>query len=286
MRPQLAMAAILVLVLGSSMLLLRSTPGTVRSVSSEDVTSEKGVSATKDPAATRAPSAGPLIVAEGRAEENDARGLANEGPRHAAAATASADDRSSRAEAVATKGKANAVDAEAADGGDGRFQRGLARYRAGDLADARKDFAAAHAAGGEGAALAALYEARSVRGATGCKDAVPRYEQIRKSYGATGVGADAAFEQAECHRQLGDSRQARELLVALNENPEYRARAGEALSQAGSGTSGSKAVSAPKKTAAASPAAAASPKSPADAPNAAAKKSKPSEQGAADAKAF
>ncbi len=263
MRPQIAMAAVLLLVLGSSMLLLRATPGTMRSAAAD-----KNVAPTRDPAASSPQPADAL--AEERSDEADRRGAQNFGPGQA----------KGEGESPMAAGTA-ASDGGAPDGG--RYTRGLKRFRAGENEAAREDFAAARAAGGADAPLAGLYEARATKAATGCRDAVAVYDGVRKRHGVSGVGADATYEQAECHRELGESVRARELLAALDESPEYKTRAAEELASLGAGTSAGtsagRAVTAPRKAAAAAPA-------PPAAAAASAKKAKAAEERAADAQAF
>lgn len=198
MRPQFAMGTLLVLVLGSSLLLLRAKPGAVQ------VTAE-------------APAAG---LASGEPSAKVAIP-----PRFEAMPTGGSPS------ATAERPKLGSGASDAAADPEEAFRRGTKLLEEGRFADARREFAAAAAAGGKDAAKATLFEGRAVRADSGCKAALPWFQQLRDRYGVSGYGADAAFDEALCLRELGDAAAARALLERLTENPEYRKQAKSELAR-------------------------------------------------------
>lgn len=204
MRPQLAMAALLVLVLGSSVLLLRTRPGTLPA------------SASKDPAAQAPAKASPnsLAPADSKVARKDAQGAQRQ-----PASEGKADD------------KLNSPAASRA------FKRAIANYQRGNYEEAQREFALVRASNSINAGQAALYEARTVRSLKGCSEAVAVFSGVRKKYKLKGVGADAAYEEADCHHKLGQLRRWRRLLVALSEHPRYGTRAVAELNDAKGGKS-------------------------------------------------
>ncbi|MBW2525825.1 MAG: zf-HC2 domain-containing protein [Deltaproteobacteria bacterium] len=252
MRPQLAMAALLVLVLGSSLLLLRARPGSV-AVTPVKVT-ERGVPmpAAADPSAVaaepgddRESPAATLGSAAAEAEDGEPEALA------------SAEAQAEQDEQLAAKaGDDTAADADAEET-DEQFERAMANYRAGKHGEAQKDFAAIHRRGGPKAAVAALYEARTVRWQSGCRPALSYYGTVRNQHGASPYAADAAWEQADCHKLLGEVAKANDIYEQLaGSDSNYRARAVNELASRGqAATSGKSAAAAPRKKAAPKPAA-------------------------------
>lgn len=214
MRPQLAMAALMVLVLGSSLLLLRAKPGAMR------VTAEAG-----HPSQAERPAA---AVGENAADRQR-------------------DPRSSPLPGAASPSlSSNSNDAFTAPiDGNASLERGIALLKDGRAKEARREFSAARAAGGKNAAEASLFEARAARADAGCKEAVVLYDGLRERYGSSGFGADATFEAAQCYRELDEAPKARQLLAELEHNPEYRKRASKELQVGGGATSGRGGLAAP-----------------------------------------
>ncbi len=241
MRPQFAMAALLMLVLGSSILLLRARPGSVAVTPGKD---QAGVPV----AAEEAPPADPLsaatAIAQRPATAGDAPGAV---PPAVAGANkpeqAEADD-GDEPEAVAL------ADADV----EAQYDRALTSYQAGEFGQAQKDFAAVNRAGGSKAAMAGLYEARAVRAQASCEMAIPIYARVRQNHGASGAASHATWEQADCYRLLGQNGKANELILALKNDKVYGARAAHELSNQGeAGTSGKGATAAKRKAAAKAP---------------------------------
>jgi len=235
MRPQLAMAALLVLVLGSSVLLLRARPGAVALTPSKE----------DHPAAAQAEPAIDAGEVSSPREEPSAHAVARAATTTAAPAAASATAVSSGTADANTDDKAlAAADVEST------YQRGMSNYRAGNFADARRDLARVRETGGGKAASAALYEARAVRAQSQCSIAIAYYERVRSRFATSAAAADATWEQADCHRQLGQQAAARKLLLALMKDRTYGARAAHELRAEGeAGGSGKQSLAAQRKAA-------------------------------------
>lgn len=249
MRPQLAMAALLVLVLGSSILLLRARPGSV-AVTPVKVT-ERG---TPNPAAVE-PTA--IAAEEGQqpagepGEAKPADEALDQEPQAVASAEAEADP-SLDADGLAL-GTANAEPSSAED--EEQFKRAMSNYQAGKHQEAQQDFSAINRRGGARAPVAALYEARTVRWQSGCQPAVAYYNGVRNRFPSSPAAADAAWEQADCHKLMGEVAKANDIYQALAaSDTSYRARAVNELASRGqAATAGKSAAAAPKRKAAPPP---------------------------------
>ncbi len=212
MRPQLAMAAMLVLVVGSSLLLLRVRTGAVNVTPTKDEGS--GVA--------MAPGPGPSPVAAPDGINEDADGGEQQARRGPDPAGSSAPD---AARLPAASGAAVNEDQLALI--DQQFEEAMANYNKGAHLEAQRGFATVKSSKSPRASAAALYEARAVRAHSGCKAAVPFYNSVRALGGAT--SADATWEQADCHRILGEAAQARQLWLALQNDASYKSRVAKEL---------------------------------------------------------
>ncbi|HKY37436.1 MAG TPA: zf-HC2 domain-containing protein [Polyangiaceae bacterium] len=268
MRPQLAMAALLLLMIGSSLFFLRGQPGARDSV----LVTERGTPEAEEhvailpaperratPAATAAPKA---ANAKGDAaasrERSDEKRDAEEAP--AAAAPAAAEPQ--KEAAPQAEGPAAATTpADSLDAASAAFQGG--RY-----VEAQRRFEEIAAHGGADAAVAALQAVEALRRQGGCPAAAPRYEEVHSRYRDTPSGSEAAWQAGDCYRALGELSRARQNLEALLEVAEYRSRAETALDDL---NTREQQVAAARKAKAAPPAAAA----PAEAKPAPAKAAKP-----------
>ncbi|MEJ7728797.1 MAG: zf-HC2 domain-containing protein [Polyangiaceae bacterium] len=185
MRPQLAMAAVFVLCIGASLMLLPGGSGApVRITERGEPAPDEAPAAVAEKAA--APTAAPPAVAandgeEGRAEAKD-KDKREDAP----------------AEAEAQAG-ATAVGALAKD---------------------------------HDAAQRALSDARAVRSQSGCAAAVGKLDDVGMRFAGTAAAADAMWEAATCHAQLGNTGKARELYLALRGYGAYKDRADAELAAA------------------------------------------------------
>jgi len=250
MRPQLAMAALLLLVIGSSLLFMRAQPGardqiaaTERGVPESDNDSVTDVPKKPD-VITQAPqetahAARPTARGDEASPRRD-RTLALESKAEARAAAPAvqpeptADNGQRFAEAPAAAGlgdaKTDDVTAEGAGDTDASYNAALAAYRDGRYSEAQKRFAAIAGQGGSHAASAALYEVQALRMVSGCPSAAPRFDEVHARYPGP-IGSEAAWQAADCFRSLGEVTRARQDYQDLMSDPNYKQRAQEALSE-------------------------------------------------------
>ncbi len=245
MRPQLAMAALLLLMIGSSLLFLRAQPNArdhafvaERGVPESDndsvpATAKKPSSAVAlAPEAARAakPSAHSDDVAPRRERLADSKAEA-----HAAAPAAAPAPQLDNAEQQfaaepAPEDKADDGTNEGAGDTDASYNAAVAAYRDGRYSEAEKRFASIAGQGGTHAASAALYEVQALRMVSGCPVAAPRFDEVHSRYPGS-VGSDAAWQAADCFRSLGDVAHARQDYQDLLSDPNYKGRAQEALNE-------------------------------------------------------
>jgi hypothetical protein len=201
MRPQTAMAAVFLVMIGTSMLLLRAK--SARLASSEVVTvTERGTPAPAVPAEPP-PSSAPAFAAP---------------PPPLASVAMSNLKRKDKAGSLGGVERAPSSESSGATGaakedstGPSSFATAMASYRAGRFEEARRGFDLT--AGHDPAA--ALWSARSVREAQGCAAAVGRFDRAARQGRQTPPGWDALLEGAQCYRQLGETSAARSRLTSL-----------------------------------------------------------------------
>jgi hypothetical protein len=230
MRPQLAMAALLLLMIGSSLFFLRGQPGAREGA----IVTERGTPEAEaehvailpaperraSPAASAMPKA---ASAKGDAvasrERGDDKRDAEEAPAAAAPMVAA---EPSKDEAAQAEGLAAATPADSLDAANAAFQGG--RY-----VEAQRRFEEIAGRGGGDAPVAALQAVEALRRQGGCPAAAPRYEEVHSRYRDTPSGSEAAWQAGDCYRALGELSRARQNLEALLEVAEYRSRAETAL---------------------------------------------------------
>jgi TolA-binding protein len=276
MRPQLAMAALLLLMIGSSLFFLRGRPGSSQSVQ----VTERGVPEMEQehvaivplsppvelalPAASAMPRAAgskaDAVAQRDREEAKPAEASA------ALAATPEADAKSEAAEAEPLPGTEPAADS---------IEAATAALQGGRFVEAQRRFEEIAARGGSEAPHAALQAVEALRRQRGCPAAAPRYEEVHSRYRDTPSGSEAAWQAGDCYRALGELTRARQSLEALLEVAEYRSRAEAALAEL---STREEQVAAARKAKAAAPAAGAA--APASPPAAAAPKASPAKPGA------
>ncbi len=244
MRPQLAMAALLLLMVGSSLVFLRARPGDHDQVS----VTERGV---------------PGIEAEPNAPALDA--ASKEGLEESEAARA----RPATAAAAPAAEKAKTLAAEAADDrardSEGGLSQAMAAYQAGRYAEAERLFGAIAAGSGSEAPSAALHEAHSARNGSGCGRAAALYDSVASRFAGSRTADEASWHAASCYRVLGQTDRARAHYESLAQRPAYAARAQQAI-LALSAPSESEAVAARKASKAEAPEAATAGEAAASAP--------------------
>jgi hypothetical protein len=213
MRPQLAMAALLLLAIGSSLIFFRARPGDRNSMS----VTERGVPESDSDLVA-------VVPAESRDRARDAHGPPLGSTR--------ADKKEAVAMAPRPVGLPAAPEPEPAESaGDSAFQAALTLLKEGRNKEAREQFESVAARGGADAAPAAFHAAEAARNELGCPEAAKLFDQVPFHYPGTRAGYDATFQAATCYEAIGDVEKARRNYQALLDEPSYSERAKGALAQ-------------------------------------------------------
>ena len=249
MRPQLAMAALLMLMIGSSLLFLRAQPGdreqamvTERGVPESDsdqvsVMAKKGEADSAHAASRNAPA--PIVAAStpesarrDRATEMKPAPHAVGGPSAPMAAPGFAEPSDGLGALGDDKGSPQELEGsgQATTDSDASYEAAMAAYRDGRYSEAERRFQEIAGQGGSHAPSAALYEVQALRMVSGCPPAAPRFEAVRTRYPGS-IGNDAAWQAADCYRALGDLARARQDYEELANDASYKARAKEAIAE-------------------------------------------------------
>ncbi len=272
MRPQTAMAALFLLMIGSSAVLLRSRQP--RESAALTVTQEGSPSPQVMPAEDREFDGKGAAAAHGATPGAPMVAAATERPKATVGAATAADDLGALASAGRDEAKKEKErgDSPAAGGGaqagplamgpaapaaappaaraasntatreetSDAFASGMSAYQARRYAEATRKLDEATA---QGNPAAALWAARSVRDASGCAAAVGRFNAVAARGGV--VGHDATFDAARCYDSMGDREGAKSRYRALLSVPAYAARAQAALDSSTEMASRGKAAAAP-----------------------------------------
>ena len=239
MRPQLAMAALLLLMVGASLLLLRARPGD----SDNMRVTERGVPEVESdtvaivPIPEKTPNTDHALEAHG----------AQLGSNPAASNRDEKEAKSASGKAAPTQSAPS--DNEKLDTDDKPYDEAMAAYRAGRYAEATKSFEAVAEKDGKNAPSAALFAAQATRHEAGCSVAAARFEKVGTRYSGTGVGNEATWQAADCYRSLGQLADARRNYNLLLSTPGYGDRAKAALAQLTPKTQGSMVASRKAKAA-------------------------------------
>lgn len=245
MRPQAAMGAVLLLMLGSSLLFLRARPEKSAASARLSVI-ERGVPDRRDeplqaPAPQSLATAELRLVNERHRDPDERveralvarRGSASAMPKQALAAgeppesenllaMQPAADAAPEADHLSEKRPPTHADAYAA---------AMALYESGNYAEAARELELIAGSGTAQAPLAALYAAKSVEAASGCDAAASRYEAVARRFAKASLRGDALVGAASCRKALGHWQRARELLVELREVAGFRDRADQELAK-------------------------------------------------------
>lgn len=224
MRPQLAMAALLMLMLGSSLLLLRGRPGSGGVVR----VTEQGVPEREH---AEYPTPQPGRVQGGPADLGAARTRGAEARRE----SASADGRE-RVEGSArpTESAPQATPMPVAEAArSSEYDEAMAMYESKEFGKAQRSFDSVVAQGGPEASQAALYAAKSARAAAGCGAALPKFDSVITRYPNTTAAVQARWEAVACNRLVGNYDRARQLLADLRNIEGQRDRADHELARLG-----------------------------------------------------
>lgn len=221
MRPQLAMAATLLLLIGVGLIFFRGKPSDRDTVS----VTERGV-AESDPETV-------TVLPKGAARASGDGALASAGPvgerKEAPVAAAAPKPAAPAAEAAPAVMGERASDE--GSGADAIYQAALAAYRAGRYKEARQQFEGVVARGGARAPDAALYAAQATKNGDGCGSAASLFDQVSQHYPGSRAGYEATWQAAGCYEVLGDLEKARRSYQALLDDTTYAPRARAALAQ-------------------------------------------------------
>ncbi|MEI9951153.1 MAG: hypothetical protein WDO74_19775 [Pseudomonadota bacterium] len=247
MRPQVSMAALLMLMIGSSLFFLRAQPGDREHV----LVTERGVPESDNEVVTvlpkKAEAPEPARVsahpaASPRVEDGAPRRDRAAEPRFEAApaAPAALEPYAAAPRAEAARGAASLGSSaddkdlegssEPSSDSDASYDAAMAAYRDGRYSEAQRRFDEIASLGGPHAANAALYGAQALRRVSGCPTAAPRFEEVHSRYPGS-VGSDAAWQAADCYRALGELARARQNYEQLSADPSYKSRAKEAIAE-------------------------------------------------------
>jgi TolA-binding protein len=237
MRPQLIMGALLMLMIGSSLMFLRARPGQHSSV---QVTERGAPEADIDLVLPVSPTSvdGPALTS------GVFRVLPGADPERPSQPTEPTSAPAPRAADVSRAG-AGVQLAEGGPEGLEPFDQALELYRAGKYDEAQRRFERLSRSGSGRAAQAALYSAQAVRNASGCSAAVSRFERVRIEFPGSAPAYEAAWRSAKCQQQLGDLEAARQSYESLLQVSSHAGRARAALGALGSAATNGTAVFTP-----------------------------------------
>jgi hypothetical protein len=253
MRPQVAMGALLMLMVGTSLLMLRARPAGPGAVQiTEDGVPHGEVDRPRVAAPSPAP--GDRRAAPDSHGKADERAKGDTAAREAAAPVAvaaapppaAADQREPSAAPTATAEAAPAASAAApaAPPEDAAYASAMDDYKARRFSDAARGFDVVAQGGGVNAPSAALHAARATRFSAGCGAALPKLDAVASRYVGTSVAAEASWDAAVCYREVGQIDRARQLFQTLRRVAGYRDRAEKELAALESATAGPPAAAA------------------------------------------
>lgn len=295
MRPQTAMAAVFLVMIGTSVLLLRGKSS--RAPASSDVIVTEQGSPAPEPAASAttampmapggsyvnatpaasvalareqaardeaAPARPPVAhatppgaLAQALAPKDDSDGVAMNASGFAGPAAAPT---SAAQSVMGGAGGADMTRSMSEKKGTSAFDAAVQTFQSGRYAEAQRAFDALAPSDPN----ADLWAARAVREGQGCRNALVRFDRVARRAAGGPVGWDALLEGALCYRAIGDFNNARTRLTALLNVDSHKDRAQAELDrlnqmQQGSGGGGSTGVAAKAARAAPAPAAPAPP---------------------------
>jgi len=210
MRPQLIMAALLLLMIGSSLMFVRTRPALRSAVQVTERGAPEGDLDVVLPLTPPPSSAEPLNPPPSE-------------PRAAASAESAA------AMPVADGANTRTVSDSAPGDGQDAFDQALQIYRARAYVEAQRLFERLSRSGHPRAAEAAFYAALSTRNIKGCAAALPAFARVAERFPSSLAAHDAVWRTARCQEQLGDSPNARHSYESLLLVPTHARRAQQAL---------------------------------------------------------
>ncbi len=193
MKPQLAMAAILLLMIASSLLFVRHDPSGHGKVTVTELGSPH-----QSPKHNDKESAQPLVFEGDRGQGTNSPSLE--------------------------------VPQEAAElGPQTTYAEAMSAYHEGRYAEAERLFSEVAAAQGEKAGSAALHQGHAARNGSGCQRAATLYDDVAEQYEGSPLGDEASWHAASCYQALGQLKRARSHYVGLLKSPAFAERARRAV---------------------------------------------------------
>jgi TolA-binding protein len=220
MRPQLIMGALLLLMIGSSLMFVRARPGLHSAVQVTERGAPEGdvdvvLPLTPSPPTAELPAPPPSLEPLTPATDP----ASSKPPLPASPAS------------VLTAGGAGlrqAGDAAATDGQD-PFNQAMQIYRARGYVEAERLFERLSKSGNRHAPEAALYAALCARNIRGCGAALRAFERVQVRFRASAAAYEATWRAAKCREQLGDADGARHGYESLLRVTSHARRAEQAL---------------------------------------------------------
>jgi hypothetical protein len=219
MRPQLIMGALLLLMLGSSLMFVRTRPGLHLPV---QVTERGSPESDVDVVL-------PLAPPPGEAAASAASSVPPAAPQSAAAEAPAASPARVPLPPVASAPAGG--EAPVAPPMVDPIEHALQLYRDRSYAEARRAFEAVARSGGPRAAEAALHAALSTRNISGCAAALAPLARVQSKFPRSSSAREAQWRSARCHEQLGDVAAARSGYEALLHLGSHARRAERALAR-------------------------------------------------------
>lgn len=208
MRPQLAMAALLLLMIGSSLIFVRTGPADRGQISVTELGTPTGE-------VTARPEAGK----EALVFEGDPAAAARHGD-DAQGSPAALEDGSPAADAKGSPGSLAQT-----------YRDAMTAYQEGRYAEAERLFSDVASQGDERAASAALHEGHAARNGSGCQRAAALYDSVAERFQGGTVGDEASWHAATCYRAMGQLKRAAAHYSRLKERAAYASRAEKALAE-------------------------------------------------------
>jgi TolA-binding protein len=209
MRPQLIMAALLLLMIGSSLMFVRTRPALHSAVQ----VTERG--APEDDMDVVLPLTPPPPSAPLTPPPGQPRAAVSAGGAAAVPAT----------DALNTRMVSDSLPSDGQDA----FDQALQIYRARGYIEAQRLFERLSRSGHPRAAEAAFYAALSMRNIKGCAAALPAFARVAERFPSSLAAHDAVWRGARCQQQLGDAASARQGYESLLHVPSHARRAQQAL---------------------------------------------------------
>jgi hypothetical protein len=111
------------------------------------------------------------------------------------------------------------------------YAEAMTAYQDGRYAEAERLFSEVASAGGEQSASAALHEGHAARNGSGCQRAAPLYDSVAGNFPGGTVADEALWHAASCYRAMGQLSRARAHYNHLLDRPAFAARARSALQE-------------------------------------------------------